>query len=204
MKIERFRDEIREGRERGENSGGASTLLKAGHRQVISRISKGSQNILIYNFIITTFDCQGGSQGRGISARAFALVLPGVAPPLGGRGRRGGRCIVRQKQGNPSQFFHQAPCLIHINIHCNNNMHVLVCVCIMCMYVYACVCTLRLCMYNYTYTNIMYVYVQLYTYVYGYVCVSICVSVYMVVQDNFFLALIFDIMSNYINRLRFL
>jgi len=38
--------------------------------------------ILIYIFIITAFDCQGGSQGGGISARAFALVCPGVAPPL--------------------------------------------------------------------------------------------------------------------------
>jgi len=45
-------------------------------------ISKGSQNILIYNFIITTFDCQGGSQVGGISARAFSLARPGVAPPL--------------------------------------------------------------------------------------------------------------------------
>ena len=32
------------------------------------------------NFIITTFDCQGGSQGGGISA--IALAHPGVAPPL--------------------------------------------------------------------------------------------------------------------------
>jgi len=39
---------------------------------LISRISKGSQNILIYNFIITTFDCQSGSKGGDISARAFA------------------------------------------------------------------------------------------------------------------------------------
>ena len=37
-----------------------SPLLMAGHRQVNSRISKGSQNILIYNFIITAFNCQGG------------------------------------------------------------------------------------------------------------------------------------------------
>jgi len=49
-----------------------SPLRMAGHRQVISRISKGSQNILIYNCIITTFDCQGDSQGGGISASAFA------------------------------------------------------------------------------------------------------------------------------------
>jgi len=54
----------------------------AGHRQVISGISKGTQNILIFNLIITTFDCQGDSQGGGISARAFALTRPGVAPPL--------------------------------------------------------------------------------------------------------------------------
>jgi len=39
----------------------------AGHIQVISR---------------TTLDCQGGSQGGGISARALALARPGVAPPL--------------------------------------------------------------------------------------------------------------------------
>src|SRR6218665_478077 len=54
--------------------GGTSPLLMAGHRRIISRISspKGSQtqNIFIYNFIITTFDCQGGNQGGGISARA--------------------------------------------------------------------------------------------------------------------------------------
>src|SRR6218665_2719428 len=61
---------------------GASTLLMAGQRQVISGISKGSENILICNFIITTFDFQGGNQGGGISARAFALARPGVAPPL--------------------------------------------------------------------------------------------------------------------------
>jgi len=50
-------------------SGGASPLLMAGHRQVINRISKSSQDNLIYNFIIATFDCQGNSQGEGISAR---------------------------------------------------------------------------------------------------------------------------------------
>ena len=61
---------------------GASPLLMAGHRQVISGIRKGSQNILIYAFIIITLDCQGGSQGRGISARAFSLARPGLAPPL--------------------------------------------------------------------------------------------------------------------------
>ena len=38
--------------------------------------------ILIYIFIITVFDCQCGSQGGDISARAFALVCPGVVPPL--------------------------------------------------------------------------------------------------------------------------
>ena len=54
----------------------------AGQRQVISDISKGSENIFIFNFIITIFDFQGGSQGGGISARAFALARPGVAPPL--------------------------------------------------------------------------------------------------------------------------
>jgi len=39
-----------EGGERGENtrgSYGASPLFMAGHRQVISRINKGSQNILV-------------------------------------------------------------------------------------------------------------------------------------------------------------
>src|SRR6218665_3682373 len=53
------------------------SLLMAGHRQIISGISNGSQNIFTYNFIITTFDCQGG----GISARAFSLARPGLAPP---------------------------------------------------------------------------------------------------------------------------
>src|SRR6218665_3916705 len=45
----------------------------AGHRQAISRMSFFIQPIFrpIYNFIITTFHCQGGSQGEGISARAF-------------------------------------------------------------------------------------------------------------------------------------
>jgi len=59
-------------------------MLLAGHTQVISRISKGSQNILIYmyKFIITTFDHQGDSQGGGISAREFALARNGVVPPL--------------------------------------------------------------------------------------------------------------------------
>src|SRR6218665_2570815 len=55
-------------------SGGASPLLKAGHRQVISRTSKGSQNIFIYNFIITTFDFQGHSQCRGMSWCGSATV----------------------------------------------------------------------------------------------------------------------------------
>ena len=59
-------------------SGGASPLLAARHRQVISRISKGSQNILKYNFIITTFDCQG----EGMYASANALELPGVVATL--------------------------------------------------------------------------------------------------------------------------
>ena len=63
----------------GTDSGGTSPLLMAGRRQVINRISKDSQNILIFNFIITTFD----SQGRGISARAFLLARLAVAPPLG-------------------------------------------------------------------------------------------------------------------------
>src|SRR6218665_1910372 len=60
----------------------ASPLLMAGRSQVISGISKGSENILINNFIITTFDWQGGSQGGGISATVFSLARPGVAPPL--------------------------------------------------------------------------------------------------------------------------
>jgi len=37
---------------------------------------------LVFNFIIATFDCQGGSQGGGISANAIALARNGVAPPL--------------------------------------------------------------------------------------------------------------------------
>jgi len=64
------------------SSGGSSPLLMTGHRQVISRFSKGSQNILICNCIITPFDCQGDRPGGGISDRAFALARPGVAPPL--------------------------------------------------------------------------------------------------------------------------
>src|SRR6218665_2618891 len=56
------------------------SLRMAGHRQVISGISNGSQNIFIYNFIITTFDCQG--EGTCISARAFSLARHGVALPL--------------------------------------------------------------------------------------------------------------------------
>ena len=55
-------------------NGGASLLLVAGHRQVISRTSKGSQNILIDNFIITGVYSQDGSHGGGIYSRAFALV----------------------------------------------------------------------------------------------------------------------------------
>jgi len=39
--------------------------------------------VKIYNFIITIFDCQGGSKGGGISVRAFALARHSVAPPLG-------------------------------------------------------------------------------------------------------------------------
>src|SRR6218665_1186223 len=57
-------------------------LLMAGHKQAISRISKDSQNIFIYDFIITTFNCQGSRQGGDISPSAFALAHPGVAPPL--------------------------------------------------------------------------------------------------------------------------
>src|SRR6218665_1180211 len=64
----------------GTHSGGASPLLMAGRRQVISCISKGRKNILIYNFIISAFDCR--SQDGCISVRAFALACPGVAPPL--------------------------------------------------------------------------------------------------------------------------
>jgi|SRR6218665_2034752 len=55
-------------------SGGASPLFMAGHWQVISRISKDSQNIFIYYFFITTFDCQGGTQGGGISVIAVCCV----------------------------------------------------------------------------------------------------------------------------------
>ena len=33
----------------------------------------------MYDFVITAFDCQGGSQGRGVSAMAFALAGIGVA-----------------------------------------------------------------------------------------------------------------------------
>src|SRR6218665_2687796 len=82
---------------------GASPLLMAGHRQVISGISKGSQNILIYNFIITTFGCQGGSQGGSISARAFSRARPGVALPLNQK--------LQFRQNNTAYydtFFHRA------------------------------------------------------------------------------------------------
>ena len=44
--------------------GGARPLRMAGHRQVISRIGRGSQNILIYNFIIATVGFQGSSPGE--------------------------------------------------------------------------------------------------------------------------------------------
>ena len=44
----------------------------------------GSQNILLYNFIINTFDCQGGSQGGDISARAFALARFGFGAATAG------------------------------------------------------------------------------------------------------------------------
>jgi len=54
----------------------------AGHRQGISCLSKGRQKIFICNFISDTLDSQGNSQGEGISARAFALSRPGVAPQL--------------------------------------------------------------------------------------------------------------------------
>src|SRR6218665_1780898 len=53
-----------------------------------AKLSCFGQNILMYNFIITPFYCQCGSQGGGISARAFVLARPGVAPPLpAGKGR---------------------------------------------------------------------------------------------------------------------
>ena len=68
----------------------------AWRRQVISDISNGSQNIFIYNFIITTFDCQGG----GISARACSLARPGVASQLNQKFQ------FRQKiQNNMTHFF---------------------------------------------------------------------------------------------------
>jgi len=62
------------------SSSGASPMLIAGHRQVITRISKGSQNILIYNFIITTFDYQGGGmdvfagKGHGFNPQINELL----------------------------------------------------------------------------------------------------------------------------------
>src|SRR6218665_1935450 len=60
------------------NSGSVSLQLMKWHRQVISSISKGSRNILIYNFIISPFDYQG----RGISTSTFALAHSGLASPL--------------------------------------------------------------------------------------------------------------------------
>jgi len=38
--------------------------------------------IFLYNFVITNFDHEGGSQGGGISDRAFTLARHVVAPPL--------------------------------------------------------------------------------------------------------------------------
>jgi len=57
----------------------SSSLFMAGHRQVISHISKGNQNILI---IILLLPLLTGRQGKGVSARAFDLERLGVAPPL--------------------------------------------------------------------------------------------------------------------------
>src|SRR6218665_3725906 len=66
--------------------GGASPRCMAGHGQVISRISKGSQYIFIIAVLLLSIArrnrSQGSSQGGGISARAFALARPGEAPPL--------------------------------------------------------------------------------------------------------------------------
>lgn len=59
-------------------SGGASALLMAGPTQVISSINKNSKNLLIYNFLITSFDCQGG----GIAANECPLARPGVTHSL--------------------------------------------------------------------------------------------------------------------------
>jgi len=52
---------------------GASPLLMAGYRPVISPISKSSQHILIYNCNITTFDCQDNSYRADV-------FLPGYLP----------------------------------------------------------------------------------------------------------------------------
>jgi len=49
------------------SGGGASPLLIAGHRQIISSINKGSQNFLIILLLPLS---------------AFALASPGMAPPL--------------------------------------------------------------------------------------------------------------------------
>src|SRR6218665_2175116 len=48
-----------------------------------SRIGKGSQNILIYHFIINTFDCLGGYFYQGISFKDFIHSRIYIAPLKG-------------------------------------------------------------------------------------------------------------------------
>src|SRR6218665_949991 len=81
--VRRLNSVIREGQITGQgdyimeivSSGDTRSLLLPGHSQVISSISKDSQIILTYNFIITTFDCQSNSQGGGISARTLMVSI---------------------------------------------------------------------------------------------------------------------------------
>ena len=59
-------------------SGGAISLLVAGHRQAISHINKGSQSILIYILLLPLLTARCGS----ISARANTLVWAATAHGL--------------------------------------------------------------------------------------------------------------------------
>jgi len=53
-------------------SGGVSPLFMAGHRQVVSCVSKGKVQKKLTVIIIATLNCQGNSQG--------GVFLPGHLP----------------------------------------------------------------------------------------------------------------------------
>lgn len=57
-------------------------ILMAMHRQIVSNITKGSQNILMNNCIIITFNCQGSRTSGGTCTCISAWRDPDVAPPL--------------------------------------------------------------------------------------------------------------------------